>query len=62
MAKHSGKKSKGTKAVEVAVGAGVVIGGTAKAVKTAWNYCLPWPLGCGHSTARQGCKCCKKHV
>lgn len=63
MAKHTAKKSsKAAKVAKGAVATGTAIVVTGKAVKTAWNYCLPWPLGCGHSEPRQGCKCCKKHV
>lgn len=66
MAKHVKPKSKTKK---VANGAGAAVVGTvrgtaavARGTKKAWNYCLPWPLGCGHSEHRQGCKCCAKHV
>lgn len=61
MAKHT-KKGKAAKVANGAVVTAQVVVGTAKAAHKAWNYCLPWPLGCGHSTLRQGCGCCKKHV
>lgn len=65
MAKHTKPEGKGKKAAKttgkavVATARGTVK--TAKAVNKAWNYCLPWPLGCGHSTRVNGCGCCAKH-
>jgi len=57
---------KGKKAIKntgkgiAATARGTVAAG--RATKRVWNACLPWPLGCGHSTRAKGCKCCAKHV